>query len=198
MLGPLERLIKAIERLPGIGKKSATRLAFHLIKTDQQFNLELAESVRTIKEKIRECSLCRNYTDVDPCPICSDPGRDSQLLCVVEQVQDLMSLNESGEFPGFFHVLHGVIAPLDGVGPDELKLPLLKRRVVDLGVKEIILATNPTLEGDTTALYIAKMMEGLDVKITRLASGLPVGGDIEYADKMTIARSLAARRPLDE
>jgi recombination protein RecR len=198
MLGPLERLIKAIGRLPGIGKKSATRLAFHLIKTDQQFNQELAESVRSIKEKIKECSLCRNYTDVDPCPICSDPNRDTGVLCVVEQVQDLMSLNESGEFRGLFHVLHGVIAPLDGVGPDELRLPLLRKRVSDLGIKEIILATNPTLEGDTTALYIAKLMEGLPVKITRLASGLPVGGDIEYADKMTIARSLAARRPLDE
>lgn len=192
----LERLIQAFSRLPGLGKKTATRMAFHLIKADGRYVQELAQAISGVQENIRECRECRNYTSQEVCGVCQDPSRDRDILCVVEQVQDLMSLNASGEFRGLFHVLHGVIAPLDGVGPEELHLPKLRSRVEKLGIKEVILATNPTLEGDTTALYISKLLGPLGVSITRLASGLPVGGDIEYADRMTIARSLAARRPI--
>ncbi|MEI8095209.1 MAG: recombination mediator RecR [Spirochaetales bacterium] len=192
-MGPLENLIVSLGKLPGLGKKSAVRMAFHLLKADRAYLTDLGRQLSTLKDTVRRCSVCGTWTEADPCDICSDLSRDRSTLCVVEQVQDLMNLHATGEFRGLFHVLHGVIAPLDGIGPAELGLDRLERRVAEGGIREIILATNPTLEGDTTALYIHRMLGHLGVRLTRLASGLPVGGDLEYADRLTIARSLKAR-----
>lgn len=196
-MGPLDALITNLSRLPGLGKKSAVRMAFHLLKADRAYLIELGRQISTLRDHIVRCAVCGNYTEVDPCEICSDPGRDRTTLCVVEQVQDLMNLHATGEYRGLFHVLHGVIAPLDGVGPAELGLDRLDRRVGNGEIREVILATNPTLEGDTTALYIHRLLGPRGVKITRLASGLPVGGDLEYADRLTIARALKARGGMD-
>lgn len=192
-VGPLDQLIKSLSKLPGLGKKSAIRMAFHLLKADRHYLQDLGLQISTIRDRLKPCSRCGNYTEADPCEICSDASREARWICVVEQVQDLMTLNSMGEYRGLFHVLHGVIAPLDGVGPDELGLEKLVARVRDLKVEEVILATNPTLEGDTTALYIHKLLLPLGIRVTRLASGLPVGGDLEYADRLTIARSFKAR-----
>lgn len=196
-MGPLDALIANLSRLPGLGKKSAVRMAFHLLKADRAYLAELGRQIGTLRDHIVRCSVCGNYTEGDPCEICSDPSRDRSTLCVVEQVQDLMNLQATGEYRGLFHVLHGVIAPLDGVGPAELGLDRLERRLAGGEIKEVILATNPTLEGDTTALYIHRMLGSRDLKVTRLASGLPVGGDLEYADRLTIARALKARAGMD-
>lgn len=192
-MGPLDALISNLSRLPGLGKKSAVRMAFHLLKADRKYLADLGQQIATLRDKIVRCSVCGNYTEVDPCEICSDASRDQNTLCVVEQVQDLMNLQSTGEYRGLFHVLHGVISPLDGIGPAELGLDRLDRRIAEGNIHEIILATNPTMEGDTTALYIHRMLGPRGVKITRLASGLPVGGDLEYADRLTIARALKAR-----
>jgi recombination protein RecR len=196
-MGPLDALIANLSRLPGLGKKSAVRMAFHLLKADRNYLAELGRQVATLRDHIVRCSVCGNYTEADPCEICSDPTRDLSTLCVVEQVQDLMNLQATGEYRGLYHVLHGVIAPLDGVGPAELGLDRLERRVVEGEVHEVILATNPTLEGDTTALYIHRLLSPSGVRLTRLASGLPVGGDLEYADRLTIARALKARAGME-
>lgn len=196
-MGPLDSLISNLSRLPGLGKKSAVRMAFHLLRADRSYLTELGRQIATLRDHIVRCSICGNYTEIDPCEICSDATRDQSILCVVEQVQDLMNLHATGEYRGLFHVLHGVIAPLDGVGPSELGLDRLEKRLLSGSVREVILATNPTLEGDTTALYIHRLLGGRDVKVTRLASGLPVGGDLEYADRLTIARALKARSGMD-
>jgi recombination protein RecR len=196
-LGPVESLIASLTKLPGLGKKSAVRMAFHLLKADRAYLADLGRQLSTLKDTVRKCSVCGTWTQADPCDTCSDASRDRSTLCVVEQVQDLMNLQSTGEYRGLYHVLHGVIAPLDGVGPGELGLDRLERRVAQGGIGEVILATNPTLEGDTTALYIHRMLSPRGVRITRLASGLPVGGDLEYADRLTIARSLKARTTLD-
>jgi len=172
-------------------------MAFHLLKADRAYLADLGRQLSTLKDTVRKCSVCGTWTQADPCDTCSDASRDRSTLCVVEQVQDLMNLQSTGEYRGLYHVLHGVIAPLDGVGPGELGLDRLERRVAQGGIGEVILATNPTLEGDTTALYIHRMLSPRGVRITRLASGLPVGGDLEYADRLTIARSLKARTTLD-
>jgi len=196
-LGPVESLIASLTKLPGLGKKSAVRMAFHLLKADRAYLADLGRQLSNLKDTVRKCSVCGTWTQADPCGTCSDASRDQSTLCVVEQVQDLMNLQSTGEFRGLYHVLHGVIAPLDGVGPAELGLDRLERRVAQGGISEVILATNPTLEGDTTALYIHRMLSPRGVRITRLASGLPVGGDLEYADRLTIARSLKARTTLE-
>jgi recombination protein RecR len=196
-MGPIDALIANLSRLPGLGKKSAVRMAFHLLKADRAYLSELGRQISTLRDHIVRCSVCANYTEADPCEICSDPARDQTILCVVEQVQDLMNLQATGEYRGLYHVLHGVIAPLDGIGPAELGLDKLERRIVTGEIKEVILATNPTLEGDTTALYIHRLLSASGVKLTRLASGLPVGGDLEYADRLTIARALKARAGMD-
>ncbi len=189
----LEDLVNLLSRLPGIGKKSASRMAFHLLKADDQFAALLAERIAGIKSRIKLCSKCGSYTEEDPCPVCSSPSRDRTILCVVEQAHDVMSMEASREFNGLYHVLGGLISPLDGIGPETLRLDWLVSRVRDLGVREIVIATNPTVEGDTTALYIKKLLEGSSVKISRLATGIPVGGDLEYADRLTLARSLRGR-----
>ncbi len=195
----LDELANSFSRLPGIGKKSALRLAHHLLKVDQTFLEQFAQELITLHEKIKICSECGSYTEMDPCSICSNPLRERNLICVVEQAQDVETIEASREFRGLFHVLGGVIAPLEGIGPDQLSIAKLIKRVSMGGITEVIIATNPTVEGDTTALYVQRLLSsscGDAVTVTRLASGLPVGGDLEYADKLTLARSFRGRTAL--
>jgi recombination protein RecR len=189
----LDRLITLLSKLPGIGKKSATRLAYYILKNDISVARGLSEAMIELKQRIKPCKVCGNYSEQEVCPVCSDNRRDRGVICVVEQPQDVAVLESSNEYQGLYHVLNGVLAPLDGIGPDQLNLSSLVSRVRGSEVKEIILATNPTIEGDTTALYIHKLFEQSPVRISRLALGLPVGGDLEYADKLTLARSLRGR-----
>ena len=193
-MNALEDLIDNLCRLPGIGKKSAARLAYHILKQDPPYAHRLADSLYRLHESIKPCPVCGAFTDQDVCAICSDPGRDGSCICVVEQPQDVYTLMNMGEYRGLFHVLGGVIAPLEGIGPEQLRIASLVKRIgSDTAVKEVILATNPTIEGDTTALYIQKVLRDLPVEVTRLASGLPVGGDLEYTDKLTLMRSFKGR-----
>ncbi|MCM1321341.1 MAG: recombination mediator RecR [Bacteroides sp.] len=189
----LDELTDSFSRLPGIGKKSASRIAHHLLKMDQSFLFRFAQELATLHERIKTCSVCGMYTESDPCAVCSDPLREKQLLCVVEQPQDVEVIENSREFHGVFHVLGGLIAPLDGIGPEQLRIDSLVSRVRKENIAEVIIATNPTIEGDTTALYLQKILSQTGVRITRLASGLPVGGDLGYADKLTLARSFRGR-----
>lgn len=196
-MNALDDLIDNLCRLPGIGKKSATRLAYHILKEDSLYAQRLADSLYYLHKNIRPCPICGAFTDQVCCTICSDSGRDASCICVVEQPQDVQTLMSLSEYRGLFHVLGGVIAPLEGVGPDQLRIASLIKRVEENDtVKEVILATNPTIEGDTTALYIQKVLRPFPLKVTRLASGLPVGGDLEYTDKLTIMRSFKGRVPL--
>lgn len=192
-MNALDNLISSLSSLPGIGKKSASRIAYHLLKNDKGTSLRLANDLLVLHEKIHPCKLCGAYAEEELCPICSDPFRDASLICVVEQAQDVSTIEAVREYNGLFHVLGGVIAPLDGIGPDQLRLSELLSRIHQGNVKEVILATNPTVEGDTTALYIQKILKNIGVSVTRLASGLPVGGDLEYADRLTLARSFRGR-----
>jgi recombination protein RecR len=192
----LEGLIAQLSRLPGIGKKSATRIAYYLLRADEVFVSNLASSLLQIRDKIKTCSQCGNYTEDDPCPVCDGPNRNRTVICVVEQPQDVAVLEATGEYNGLYHVLMGVISPLDGVGPGDLTIGRLIERIKKLDIGEVILGTNPTVEGDTTALYLVKLLEPTGTKISRLALGLPVGGDLEYADRLTLARSLRGRTPL--
>ncbi|AEE17821.1 recombination mediator RecR [Treponema brennaborense] len=192
-MNALEELTESFSRLPGIGKKSASRISNYLLKADRGFMLRFAQQIAVLQDKIKPCSVCGSYTEEDPCAICSDPLRERNLLCVVEQPQDVQTIEASREFRGLFHVLGGVIAPLDGVGPEQLSIGKLMERLGDGSVTEVIIATNPTVEGDTTALYLQKLLAKTGVTVTRLASGLPVGGDLEYADRLTLARSFRGR-----
>lgn len=196
-MNQLELVVSSLSRLPGLGKKSATRMAYWLLRTDPTFNKTLAEAIGALQEKIIPCSLCGNYTEDDPCPICTAHDRDRETICVVEHPQDVSTIEATGEYRGMYHVLNGVLAPLDGIGPEELGLSRLLDRAKKEGVREVIMATNPTLEGDSTALYIVRLFQETQVKVTRIATGLPVGGDMEYADRLSIARSLKARQNLD-
>ena len=189
----LDKLIKNFSRLPGIGKKSAGRIAYYLLKADPAISRRLAEQLSTLHSSIIKCSVCGNYTEQDPCEICSNPNRDSSLICVVEEPQDIHTIEETREFNGLYHVLGGSISPMDGVGADDLSIAQLMRRVANNPVQEVILATNPTVEGDTTALYLQRLLKEKGISVSRLASGLPVGGDLEYADRMTLARSFKGR-----
>lgn len=189
----LEELVGILARLPGIGRKSASRIAFHLLKADDQYISLLVDKIGALKDRVRFCSICGAYTEDDPCPVCSSPMRDKTLLCVVEQAQDVLTIEASHEYRGVYHVLGALISPLDGVGPEALRLDRLVARVRAQGVQEVVLATNPTVEGDTTALYVKKVLEGTGARVTRLATGIPVGGDLEYADKLTLARSFRGR-----
>jgi len=195
-MNTLDALISNLAKLPGIGRKSATRMAYHLLNADTSYIEILSEQVLHLQERIKNCTVCGNYTEEDPCEVCEDPKRDHSLICVVEQPQDISPIMATHEYTGVFHVLKGVLSPLDGVGPDDLNISSLLKRVHDGQVDEIILATNPTVEGDTTALYLVKQLQKFDVKVSRLASGIPVGGDLEYADRLTLARSLQARREI--
>lgn len=192
----LDRLIKQFSRLPGVGAKSATRMAYYLLRTDPGFVESLGESLRELRSRIRPCAECGNYTEQAVCEICSDSGRDQSVVCVVEQPQDISVLEASREYRGLYHALMGVISPIDGVGPEDLTIGKLIERIRRLGISEVILATNPTVEGDTTALYVAKQIEQTGARASRLALGLPVGGDLEYADRLTIGRALRGRTNL--
>ncbi len=196
-MNALDEITESFARLPGIGKKSAARLANFILKADPLFVQNFASQIETLQNKIKPCSICGAWTEKDPCPICSNPLRDQTVLCVVEQPQDVQIIESSHEYNGLFHVLGGVIAPLDGIGPDQLSFHQLMDRVENSQIKEVIIATNPTVEGDTTALYIQKKLSPFaNIKVSRLASGLPVGGDLEYTDKLTLARSFRGRTNL--
>ena len=190
----IENLTKLLSRLPGIGPKSASRIAFSLIKTPRDYNALLAQEIASIQDKIHPCSICGSFTETDPCPVCSDPSRDKSLLCIVEQPQDVITIQSSGVYSGLFHVLGGAINPLNGIGPEDLSFKQLLKRIKEGSFSEIIIATNPTEEGDTTALYIRHLLKDYpDLSLTRLASGLPIGGDLEYADRTTLSRSFRSR-----
>jgi len=195
---PIERLIERLSKLPGIGRKSATRLAFFLLNARQSYVAELSRSIAEVKEKVRLCSTCFNITDVDPCHICRDEKRAHDMLCVVEEPSHLMVIESA--FPGVYryHILHGVINPIEGIGPDEIRIPVMLERIAREGIKELIIATNPTIEGNTTAHYIVEMTKSFQVRITRIASGIPIGGDIVYIDPLTIKSALDNRRSLKE
>ncbi len=191
---PIVQLIRELSRFPGIGEKTATRLAFQILKSPSEEALSLANSIIAVKEQIKLCSVCYHITDIDPCAICRDSHRERDIICVVEGPQDVASIEKTGEFKGRYHILHGVLSPMDGVGPDDLRIDSLVKRVVDGDVKEVIVATNPKVEGETTALYIARLLKPFDVKVTRLAQGLPMGGELEYFDEATISKALEGRR----
>jgi recombination protein RecR len=193
---PIERLVENLSKLPGIGRKTATRLAFYLLNAKDSYVAELSNSLLDIKEKIKLCSTCFNITDVDPCTICADGKRNMSTICVVEESSHMMVIESAN--PGYYryHILHGVINPIEGIGPDEVRIKELRERVVREGIREIIIATNPNIEGNTTAHYIAELLHDLNVSITRIASGVPIGGDIVYIDPLTIKSSLDNRRNL--
>ena len=191
----LDRLVSLFSRLPGIGKKTAGRLVYHVLDSDPSYAKLLSQELAGLHDAIKRCSQCGSYTEQDPCPICSDTSRERSVLCVVEKAQDVRIIDESSEFRGLFHVLGGLIAPLEGVHPGDLAIAILPDRIKKEGVKEVILALNPTIEGDTTSLYIQRFLKEKfpQLEISRLASGLPVGGDLEYADRLTLSRSLRGR-----
>jgi recombination protein RecR len=191
----LDRLVSEFQRLPGIGAKSAARLAYYLLRTPREEAERLASAITESREAVRRCSVCNTLTETDPCEVCSDPERDGSLLCVVEEPGNVAAIEKTREFRGRYHVLWGALSPLRGIGPDEIDVAGLVARVTP-GVREVVLATNPNVEGETTALYIAKRLKPTGVRVTRIAFGLPVGGDIEYADEVTMARSLENRREL--
>jgi recombination protein RecR len=192
----MARLIAELTRLPGIGEKTAGRLAFHVLRADREFAQALAEALLAVKDETRLCSVCFALTEADPCPTCTDPQRSAEVICVVEEPADLLAVERAAGFRGRYHVLHGTLAPLDGIGPDELKIQPLLVRLQQEPVREVILATNPTAEGEATALYLAKLLKPLGLRVTRIAHGIPVGGDLEYADVMTVGRALEGRREM--
>jgi recombination protein RecR len=190
---PLLRLIEELQRLPGIGPKGAQRLAFHILKTPREITDRLADAVREVKERVTYCSICNNITDADPCRFCSDERRDHQLICVVEEPQNVSAVETTREFKGTYHVLMGALSPLQGIGPDDLKIKGLLSRIGS-GVAEVILATNPNVEGEATAIYLARLLKPLGVRVTRIAMGVPVGSDLEYTDEVTMHKALEGRR----
>jgi recombination protein RecR len=192
----LAALIEALRKLPGIGPKTAQRLAIYLVHAPRGEADALAQAIIEAREKIFFCSVCGNITDLDPCELCRDEKRDRSLLCVVEWPRDIIAFERTGEFPGVYHVLHGVLSPMDGIGPDDLKIAELLRRLSDQTTREVILATNPNVEGEATAIYLAQLLKPLVPKVTRIAHGLPVGGDLEFADTATLSRSLLGRQEL--
>lgn len=192
----IEKLIESFERLPSIGHKTAVRLAFHMLDLSKEETDEFINSIINAKEKLKYCSNCYNISDTDPCPICSSPKRDNSIICVVEDVRDVMAMERTHEFKGVYHVLHGTISPMNGIGPEDIKIKELLNRIADNDIKEIIIATNPRVEGEATAIYISKIIKPLGVKVTRIAHGIPVGGDLEYTDEVTLSKALEGRREL--
>ena len=190
----LQKLIDELGKLPGVGPKSAQRIAFHLIKIPEQDALSLADAIQQAKQKVRFCETCFNMSDDAICEICSDSQRDSSLVCVVEEPRDIVALERTREYKGLYHVLQGAINPIDGIGPEQLKIRELLERLKGNTVVEVILCTNPNIEGEATAMYLAKLIEPLSIQVSRIASGLPVGGDLEYADELTLGRALEGRR----
>ena len=195
-IDPIARLTRLLARLPGIGERTAQRLTFHLLRADPAYVRELSQSLGRIVDEVRLCSKCCNLSAQDPCVLCADARRDEKVVCVVESVPDLAAIEKTREFRGQYQVLHGALSPLDGVGPDQLRIKELLARVGGGHVEEVILATNPTVEGEATALYLTRLLKPIGVKVSRLAQGIPMGGDLEYADQATLARALAARRDL--
>ena len=203
MADPIRRLVQELARLPGIGEKSATRLAFHLIRSNRQQIRDLAQALLDVTDKIRLCSVCMNMTEADPCAMCTDPRREGDTICVVATPSDVIAIDRGGHFRGRYHVLHGLLSPLDGVGPDDIRLAELVRRlgsagtrtepIASAGIREVIIATSPSVDGEATAMFIARTIKPLGVQVSRIATGLPVGGELEYSDQATIARALAGR-----
>ena len=191
---PLTELIEQLKRLPGIGAKGAQRLAFHILKTPREDAERLCDAIVGVKERVTYCSVCNNITDTDPCVFCTGPSRDQHVICVVEEPQNVSVVEKTGRFKGAYHVLMGVLSPLHGIGPDDLKIKGLLNRVADGRAEEVILATSPTVEGEATALYLARLLKPLGVRVTRIAMGIPVGSDIEYADEITMTRAMEGRR----
>lgn len=193
---PLNKLINELSRLPGIGGKTAQRLAFHILSMDEKSAMELANAISDAKRSMTYCSVCGNLTDTDPCAICSDDSRDKSTICVVESPKDVVAMEKIREYRGYYHVLHGAISPMDGIGPDDINLRSLIVRLQDEAVKELIIATNPNIEGEATAMYIARLIKPSGIKVTRIAHGIPVGGDLEYADEVTLLKAVEGRREL--
>ncbi|MBW8712564.1 MAG: recombination protein RecR [Acidobacteria bacterium] len=193
---PLGKLVEQLQRLPGIGSKSAQRLAFHILKTPREEIDRLSDAMREVKDRVTYCSTCSNITDVDPCYYCTDGSRDHRLICVVEQPENVTAVEKTRDFKGLYHVLMGALSPLHGVGPDDLKIKALLMRVAAGTIAEVILATNPNVEGEATAIYLAKLLKPLGVRVTRIAMGVPVGSDLEYADEVTMQRAMEGRREL--
>ncbi|MBR7147229.1 MAG: recombination protein RecR [Firmicutes bacterium] len=193
---PLARLITELSKLPGIGGKSAQRLAFHILALEDREAMALAEAISEAKKNMKYCSVCGNLTDVDPCAYCSDESRDPSVICVVESPRDVSAVERIREFHGMYHVLHGAISPMDGIGPEDINLKSLIQRLQDERVKEVILATNPNIEGEATAMYISRLIKPAGIKVSRIAHGIPVGGDLEYADEVTLAKALEGRKEL--
>ncbi len=193
---PVSRLIDELSRLPGIGPKTASRLAFYLLRSPKEQSLALSEAIQQLKERIVLCPVCFNITDESPCGICRDEGRDRTQICVVEEPLDVLAIERTGEYRGLYHVLHGAISPMDGIGPSELRVRELMERLQGGEVTEVLVATNPNLEGEATAMYLARQIAPLGIRVTRLARGLPVGGDLEYADAVTLTQALEGRREM--
>lgn len=193
---PLARLIEELKRLPGIGQKSAQRLALHIERVPREDAEGLASAILDVKDKIRLCSVCNNLTEHDPCEYCSDPGRNQEIICVVETPYNLVAVEKTREFHGLYHILHGALSPLQGVGPDQLKIKSLLDRLKGGRVKELIVATNPNVEGEATAIYLSKLIKPLGVKVTRIAMGIPVGSELEFADEVTMLKALEGRREI--
>ena len=192
----IEKLIQSFEKLPSIGNKTAARLAFYILNASEEETNDFISSIVEAKKNLKYCSKCYNISDTDPCPICSNPKRDQSEICVVEDVRDIVAMEKTHEFRGVYHVLHGSISPMNGVGPDDIKIKELLARLMDGQVKEVILATNPRVEGEATAMYLSKLIKPLGIKVTRIAHGIPVGGDLEYTDEITLTKALEGRREI--
>ena len=192
----IEKLIESFEKLPSIGHKTAVRLAFHMLDLNEEDTNSFINSIVNAKANLKYCNSCYNISDTDPCPICSSPKRDSSVICVVEDVRDIMAMERTHEFKGVYHVLHGTISPMNGIGPEDIKIKELLNRIGSGDTKEIIIATNPRVEGEATAIYLSKIIKPLGIKVTRIAHGIPVGGDLEYTDEITLSKALEGRREL--
>lgn len=193
---PLARLINEMSKLPGIGSKTAQRLSFYILSLEDKEAEQLANAILTAKKEMKYCSVCGNLTDEDPCAICSDPSRNAETICVVESPKDVMAMERIREYNGLYHVLHGVISPMEGIGPEDINLMSLLKRLQATDVKELIIATNPNIEGEATAMYIARLIKPSGIKVSRIAHGIPVGGDLEYADEVTLLKAMEGRREL--
>lgn len=194
---PIAKLIESFSRLPGIGPKTAGRLAFYVLRMKEEDVLEFAKALVSVKRNLHYCSICFNITDTDPCRICQDKSRDSSVICVVQEPKDVVAMERTKDFTGYYHVLHGAISPMEGMGPDEIRVAELLKRLGDDQVKEMIMATNPNIEGEATAMYISRLVRNFGLKVTRIAHGLPVGGDLEYADEVTLSKALEGRREIN-
>ena len=192
----IEKLVEAFEKLPSIGHKTAVRLAFHMLDLNQEDTNDFINSIINAKANLKYCNSCYNISDTDPCPICASPKRDNSVICVVEDVRDIMAMERTHEFKGVYHVLHGTISPMNGIGPEDIKIKELLNRIGQNDIKEIIIATNPRVEGEATAIYLSKIIKPIGIKVTRIAHGIPVGGDLEYTDEITLSKALEGRREL--